>query len=190
MLNRLAAREDWRACLARGGIAVALTSVDGPVTAARDAGRRNCEALQQLHPGHFVSRSATAGMSAIALSRTHRVGIDIERIDPGVQLDAGLLSAALHPDELAAMASRETAAFLRLWTCKEAALKAAGAGLALRPATVPVGWETGDWTRVDFGSRASAASVRSLACAPGFAAAIATLGVPRDVRIVKHFTPA
>lgn len=180
----------WAAYLSRGGIAVVLLPVGGPIGAARDASRRLCDELLEKLPRHHASRSATAGMAAVALSKSIRIGVDVERIDPDSSLDPGLLATALHPYELAAMQPLDAGRFLRLWTCKESALKAAGTGLALPAASVHVGWSTGGWTDVDFGGRASPVSARSLASPPGFAAAIATLGAPRDVRIVTHFTIA
>ncbi len=188
MLSWPPSHEDWQDCLSQGDIVVVLTTVSGPIAAARSVSRLQCKGLLEQFPGHLASRSATAGLAAVALSKATRIGVDVERIDPYLVLDAEFLEVALHLAERATIGRRNPAAFHRLWTRKESALKAAGVGLALPPATVHVGWDTEDWSSVGFGARASVASVRSLASPPGFAAAVATLGAPRGVQIVTHFT--
>ncbi|MCO5125065.1 MAG: 4'-phosphopantetheinyl transferase superfamily protein [Rhizobacter sp.] len=188
MLSWPPSQETGRKCLSEGDIIVALISVPGPIAAARSASRQWCNEWLARFPDHFASRSATAGLAAVALSKATHIGIDVERIDPRLNCDDDLLNLALDPVERAGMRSPSPEAFTRLWTCKESALKAAGVGLALPAATVHVGWQTCKWTTVGFGLRATSAQVCSLASPPGFAAAIATLGAPRSVRIVTQFT--
>lgn len=187
MIDGAFSPDDWRASLSRGDIVVFMMPIEGPIGAARDVARQRCGQLLDAHPGHFASRSATPGLAAIALSRSARVGVDVERIDPCWTPDDALIDRALDPAERATIGAHDQAGFLRLWTCKESALKAAGVGLALPAASVHVGWRTDAWRCVDFGARASPAHVRSLAAPPGFAAAIATLDAPRDVCVVTKF---
>jgi 4'-phosphopantetheinyl transferase len=85
------------------------------------------------------SLSHARGLVACALSWRHAVGIDVEREGP----IAALLSLARRlfaAEEAAALAGlppqERPAAFLRLWTLKEALLKARGVGLAGRLADV------------------------------------------------------
>lgn len=188
MLSCPPSHDKRQAYLSSGGIIVAMLRVEGPIAAARSVSRQLCADLLGRFPDHLASRSATAGLSVVALSKSTRVGVDVERIDPDLKLDAELLAAALHRDERATVQPHEVERFLQLWTCKESALKAAGVGLALPAATVHVGWNTRVWQAVSFGARASPAHVRSLAAPPGYVAAIATLGVKRDVRHLAQFT--
>jgi 4'-phosphopantetheinyl transferase len=77
-----------------------------------------------------ISHSGDVALFAFALER--EVGVDVEvlrTIDDAAQLARRFFS----PDEAAQLerepASNRSAAFLRLWTCKEACVKAFGAGL-------------------------------------------------------------
>ena len=251
MLSWPPSPDAWRACLKDGDIIVVLMPIEGAIAQAREVARRRCAELLDAFPGCFASRSATDGLAAVALAATARVGVDVERIDPRFTPDEELLDMALDPAERATLGRQQRQHFQRLWTCKESALKAAGAGLAavalaatarvgvdveridprftpdeelldmaldpteratvarhdlhdfqrlwtrkesalkaagaglaLRPASVHLGWDTEDWTCVDFDARASTVHVRSIASPPGFAAAVATLGAPRGVQVL------
>jgi len=88
---------------------------------------------------HFsVSQSGDLGVCVVG--RDHPVGIDVERIRPGVY-DA-LASRVCTPNERAALAriaaKGRPAAFFTLWTHKEALVKADGRGLSLPLATIDV----------------------------------------------------
>jgi 4'-phosphopantetheinyl transferase len=71
--------------------------------------------------------------AAFAITRDRAVGVDLERIRPEL-VDDGLARAVLtiaELDEFRRLSSEERArAFFRIWTCKEARLKARGIGLA------------------------------------------------------------
>jgi 4'-phosphopantetheinyl transferase len=89
-----------------------------------------------------VSLSHTGDWMLLAVSRTHRVGVDIERIDPAV--DVVRLARRFFPtdeaDELASLPSTERhEAFFRAWTSKEAILKGVGGGVPSRLRSVPSG---------------------------------------------------
>jgi len=76
---------------------------------------------------------ARRGDSAlIAIAARGRVGVDLERHRPLPELHS--ISALLHPEEHALLARMpdpaRTSAFYRIWTRKEAALKALGTGIA------------------------------------------------------------
>jgi 4'-phosphopantetheinyl transferase len=81
-----------------------------------------------------VSLTHTGDVMAVALSRTGRIGVDVEFADRLVRLDllqARILTPA-EAAELAGLPEREQAAYLlRLWTLKEAYSKALGQGLRL-----------------------------------------------------------
>ena len=82
-----------------------------------------------------VSVSGRGAIAALAVS-SHPVGIDLEP----VMADVEIVPDVLHAEERAALAGlRGDAArrhFLRLWTAKEAFLKARGSGLNQDPATI------------------------------------------------------
>jgi 4'-phosphopantetheinyl transferase len=117
---------------ATGVAAAALRFVEGrhgkPALVARAACRFNL--------------SHAADLALIAVSPTHDVGVDVEMHRPVEDREA--LSRTCFTEreraQLAAVApSARDAAFLRLWTRKEACLKALGTGLSVDPATVEVG---------------------------------------------------
>ena len=93
------------------------------------------------HPLH-VSLSHSGDWMLLAVSRTHRVGVDIERIDPDA--DVVRLARRFFPAdeayELASLSSSERQeAFFRAWTRKEAILKGVGGGVPSRLRSVPSG---------------------------------------------------
>ena len=79
----------------------------------------------QIH----ISLATRGGIVAVALAH-HAVGIDVEQVEPGSHLPLGLL----HPAEQAALAAvsnlEQALLFARIWTLKEAWLKALGTGFA------------------------------------------------------------
>lgn len=83
--------------------------------------------------GVRASLSHASGVAAVAVGHDAAVGVDVERRDRVVDLD-GLARDVLDGHELQAWrrepAGRRKDAFLRLWTRKEAVLKALGVGLA------------------------------------------------------------
>ena len=69
----------------------------------------------------------------IAIAREQAVGIDLERVDREIEIDdiARRYFSPTEADAIDALApERKLAAFLRLWTCKEAVLKALGEGIS------------------------------------------------------------
>ena len=80
------------------------------------------------------SVSHSGPMIIIAIARGREVGVDIERVR-----SSAIVSAALAPAERAA----NEAEFLRLWTRKEAFLKARGDGWSVAPADI----DASDWRR-------------------------------------------
>ncbi len=86
----------------------------------------------------LFSVSSSGRLAVVALS-VDPVGVDIELDDGGIRPQPQSLS----PPERRALAElppgRRSAAFLRLWTAKEAVLKAGNRSLADDPATVDVG---------------------------------------------------
>lgn len=79
----------------------------------------------RLERGPDFSLSHSGGLVACAVSWQRGLGLDVERIRP---LGARSLRHALTPEELH-WASSDPERLIRLWTAKEAVLKAAGCGL-------------------------------------------------------------
>lgn len=113
--------------------------------------------------GLRFSLSHCAAGVAVAVCQGAAVGIDVEdaaRQDDPMPL-APQVATADEESELAELApSQRRAAFLRLWTRKEALLKAKGTGLLTDPRTVSVGchpcsapqtlhWDNALWTLAD-----------------------------------------
>jgi 4'-phosphopantetheinyl transferase len=97
-----------------------------------EVGGKPCLAAPDAPPLRFnLSHSAGLTVLAVVEDAAAEPGVDVEDLDRRV--GPGLFEAALAPAERAALtalpeAARGTA-FLRLWTMKEAVLKAAGIGL-------------------------------------------------------------
>ena len=116
------------------------------------------------HPALDVSVAHTGEHVVVALARGPRIGVDVERIrDIDVDELARATFAPAEADDLAALpAAERTAAFFALWTRKESIVKALGVGI------------TDDFAAVS--ASAAGATLHELACAPGYVAALATIG--------------
>jgi 4'-phosphopantetheinyl transferase len=82
---------------------------------------------------------------AIAVGEGARIGVDIEcpREIDGLDALSGRFLTAAEREMLSGLPERRRSdSFLRLWTWKEAAIKASGVGLSLDPARVEVGAES------------------------------------------------
>jgi 4'-phosphopantetheinyl transferase len=110
------------------------------------AGRGEKPRLLGADPAPDFNASNTPGRAAIAVSRTpgRRLGVDIERVRPLPDFDlvAPTVFTAREMDRWWAGSADDSAArselFFRIWTRKEALLKAEGFGLAIAPRTVDV----------------------------------------------------
>lgn len=77
-----------------------------------------------------LSRPRSGGPALVALCESHAIGVDVEAA--GAASFDGFDDVALHPEERCVDDHERT----RLWTRKEALLKAHGTGLAVDPRTV------------------------------------------------------
>lgn len=110
---------------------------------ARDAGttvRRNSVGRPVAGAGVGVSLSHSGGWIAVATTRSGCVGVDIEAVRP---VSPALARRCLADSELAWWEEAQDERprmlrFLRLWTAKEAYLKATGAGLSTDPRGVRI----------------------------------------------------
>ena len=83
----------------------------------------------------FVSIASRGSIAALAIASSP-VGIDLEPLDA----QAPVVREVLHPRELLALQDKPDH-FLRLWTAKEAYLKAHGAGLLRDPSQIEISLE-------------------------------------------------
>ena len=78
----------------------------------------------------------------LAVSWASPLGIDVETVTPATDTGA-IAGQVMHPNELAVFErlaeDQRMSAFFRLWTRKEAALKALGTGLSRDPRSLDVG---------------------------------------------------
>lgn len=126
----------------------------------------------------------------IAVARGQAVGVDLERIDR--KLDAHDLARRFfskrEADALDAMPEAARAiAFLRLWTCKEAVLKALGAGISFGLDRVSFDLDAGGSPAAlgEVDAEAGEAAdwqVSLLEPVAGFLGALAWHGAPRQIR--------
>ena len=124
--------------------------------------------------------SHSHGMALFALTGCCEIGVDVERVRPFSD-EMGLADRFFTPCEAAALRAldaggrRET--FFRLWTRKEAYLKAHGLGLSYGLERVEVSHAANDPAHIVHidGDREAAAlwSLRTLAPAPGYVGALA-----------------
>jgi 4'-phosphopantetheinyl transferase len=84
----------------------------------------------------------------MAVARS-QVGVDVEIVDPESEIPWNVL----HPDEAAMLSRQDEAArapsFVRLWSLKEAYLKALGLGLSREPASFAIRFAGRDAADVD-----------------------------------------
>jgi 4'-phosphopantetheinyl transferase len=159
---------------------------EAPLIARTGRGKPYAPALAGLD----FNLSHARDHALIGFARGQPLGVDLERVDR--KLDAHDLARRFfskrEADALDALGQRERAsAFLRLWTCKEAVLKALGAGISFgldrvafdldeagRPTELaelaPEAGEAAEWR------------ISLLEPATGFLGAIAWHGAPRPVR--------
>jgi 4'-phosphopantetheinyl transferase len=136
------------------------------------------------------SMSRSGGLALYALARGREVGVDLEDRSRVVDVEA-VASRFFSPAErgvLRGLAEEQQRGFYRIWTRKEAVLKALGLGLDVPIAALDVSGAAARWDEDVPGVPSSAR--RWLVCdvdvAPGYAAAVALeAGFPGDVPIVR-----
>jgi len=134
---------------------------EAPASLRFQRGKHGKPALPGARLQFSLSRSA--GLAGYAFARGRSVGIDVEAIRPLADADA--IAARVFPRReyqayAALPACDRNAGFFRGWTRTEALAKAMGIGMGLSREALDAALDAG-WV------------VRSLASAPGFAAALA-----------------
>ena len=126
----------------------------------------------------------------IAIARHQPIGVDLERIDRRIEIEdlARRFFAAAEADALEALPPEiRLAAFLRLWTCKEAVLKALGVGISFGLERVAFALDAAGTPVALCGLAEEAGSpadwrLALLEPAAGFLGALAWRGGPRRIR--------
>ena len=117
--------------------------------------------------------SHSADRALIGLSRTHRIGVDIEQVRGDLDID-GLAARVFSSTEQVEVSGRtddaRTLAFLGIWTRKEACVKGTGLGLSIAPETFTV--DLHDRNPADLGDHGTWATV-GVAVEPGYVASVA-----------------
>ncbi len=124
----------------------------------------------------------------IAVTKRFPVGVDIEQISPA-RASADIAARFFSPHEqeqLAALSAEDrSAAFFRIWSRKEAVIKALGEGLSCPLSTFDVSADEVDARLLDFrreGIEVNDWSMLSIDAAPGYAAALAVIGKIKSAR--------
>lgn len=150
----------------------------------------DCGKPQLVPPGslHF-NLGHSAHEALIGLSRDRPIGVDIEVVHDVV--DAEALAGALFTDDERAACSRAPQAlhartFLACWTRKEACLKALGAGLSARLASIEVGCDPDlRVVAVQLGAERCEMTLQSLDLAGDVVGAVA-LATPEAERLARE----
>jgi 4'-phosphopantetheinyl transferase len=138
----------------------------------------------------FESLSHSGEWTLYAVSRGAPVGVDIERATPEIDPDR-TAARFFTPEEAAALAAlparSKREAFFRVWTRKEAYLKARGGGVPSRLRAVVV--STGETAAVLFDRNdrdvASHWTLRDLDAPDGYAAALAVQGRIGRIQVIE-----
>ena len=126
--------------------------------------------------------SHSGELALVAVAQVRDVGVDIERIDDSVDVEA-VAEHFFSPGEIASLtglpASQRLAGFFNCWTRKEAYIKARGMGLSIPLDTFDVSLTPGapsDLIRTEAPSGISVWKIETLEVDQGFAGAVAAAG--------------
>ena len=126
------------------------------------------------------NQSESKGRTLVALARGREIGVDLEWIDPRLEV-RDLSKVALHPQELKRLLEldpkEKQVRFFTLWTVKEAFLKGIGVGLNISPNRIVVDpdQEPVSLTALS-GPSAQDWEIKVFSPWPGFCAALALRG--------------
>jgi 4'-phosphopantetheinyl transferase len=170
-----------------GRLLMAYANVDAPPVIARtERGKPYAPQLAQLDFNLTHAREQVL----IAIAREQPLGVDLERVDREIEIDdiARRYFSATEADAIEALApERKLVAFLRLWTCKEAVLKALGEGISFGLERVAFALDA-QGTPIEIEAIAAEAGspeqwrVAQIDPAPGYLGALAWRGGPRRIR--------
>jgi 4'-phosphopantetheinyl transferase len=164
----------FRRCRAMLRLGLGWYSGQNPRNIAIDTGRFGKPFLRESS-GLFFNVAHCDGLGVLAFSTRGEVGVDVEALHRTVEA-MDIASAYFTPKEaahIAAAGAERNNAFLRLWTRKEAVLKAAGCGLQQSLDSLDVTRELVFLDDATLGARPSQWQVLDLAPGPGYAGAVA-----------------
>lgn len=134
-----------------------------------------------------LSHSADWAVAGVALST--EVGVDIERVNPGIEIDAVVERFFSHSESEALRAvptDRRVAAFFTAWTRKEAYVKARGEGILDRLGSFSVSIDPDRPASLLTDATDGAGwSIYDLDIAPGYAAAMAAEGTTHRIQVMR-----
>jgi 4'-phosphopantetheinyl transferase len=145
------------------------------------------------------SLSHSAGLAAFAFGRSGEIGVDIERVSnfPAMQEFAAMNFAPAEIQELdGCPESTRLQVFFKLWTRKEAVLKASGDGLAIPLNRVDVstlGRNEVAWSvrRIEGDASGRDFRLTDVTVAPGVAAALAAASNGHSLAVTyRHYAPS
>jgi 4'-phosphopantetheinyl transferase len=164
-----------------------LLSVDprslrfAPSRCMRCGGPHGKPVLAGDHAGRLHFSLSHSGLAVAVAAGDAPVGVDLEEVRPRAATDLAARFFSEDERRLVAGAADPGAAFVRLWTRKEALLKATGegitGGLASVPALSPPGADPTAPLRVVRAGRDW--TITDLDAPPGYAAAVATVTRPK-----------
>ena len=129
--------------------------------------------------------SHTHGLALLALAWHRELGVDVEQVRAELAEEM-TAQQFLSPSELQAFRrlprALQTTAFFNSWTCKEAVLKATGAGFSIAPQTIAVTLDEDAEPRGMEVPAGDAWSLWQVVPQPGYAGALALQGAQAAVR--------
>ena len=180
----------WIACrlALRSILAEALTipPLEVPLVTGEFGKPELAAPFQHLH----FNLSHCPDLAIVALCGDGPVGVDLESLARAADLP-GCEESFCHPAEIRALpvaADARATELLRIWTAKEAVLKAIGTGMSVPPETVRVSPDGVGWRAVADGSLPDLEHQRiHRLVAPGLSAHLAMLSAPESVHRIDVF---
>ena len=174
----------------RGQLREILSEATGapPAALTITQGADGKPALPAFPDGPQFNLSHCGGLALVAVSPRVPVGVDIEEIKPLQEdLDTLFLTAREQTELRGLTGESRLHRFYRLWTCKEAVVKARATGLSTDPANFRVAFSN-DWHgQVEWATPEDAETgpliVQSFVPKPGYLAAVATLDLTHAVTL-------
>ena len=155
------------------------------VAFAKDPNGKPCLAADRAEPDIRFNLSHCRSLALIAVAWRREVGVDVEAITPDVA-DLRLAARRFAPREIAALQAlpdaERQAAFFRIWTRKEAYLKAVGQGLSIPLDSVDTTSDIIEPADSETAQRSSRWSLHSFEAGHDCAAAVSVQGAAAHIR--------
>ena len=134
--------------------------------------------------------SHTEGLSILGVTQNHSLGIDLEKIDLWREGLDQMVESYFAGDEIDVYntlpASEKAPYFYRLWTIKEAFMKAQGKGLSLGLDKISITFDSDNSPKISFnGNSLDSWTIRSFSPQPGYIGAIASPGRIHSIEVFE-----